>query len=325
MIHLLAFVIGFAADLAFGDPLGAFHIVVWIGKLISRLEKMMRKLFPGTPRGELAGGAVTVTLVCILSLGLSWALLYACGRVHFVLRLIVESFLCWQCLAATSLRRESMLVYTPAVAGNLSAARKAVGRIVGRDTENLTMEAAVRACVETIAENTSDGEIAPLLYLAIGTPFGVLYKAINTMDSMLGYKNDRYLYFGRVAARLDDVANYIPARLTALVMTLGAFVTGLDGKNAWRIFRRDRYNHTSPNSAQSESVCAGALHVQMGGPSVYFGKLKVKPTIGDADRPIEPEDIRRANRLMLAASCLFFAVCLIAVGAVVLFGRGMML
>ena len=321
MIHLLAFVIGFAADLAFGDPLGAFHIVVWIGKLISVLEKLTRRIFPKTPRGEVAGGAVTVALVCLISLGVSWALLYACGLVHPVLRLLAESFLCWQCLAATSLRRESMLVFAPAVAGDLPAARTAVGRIVGRDTENLTMEAAVRACVETIAENTSDGEIAPLLYLAIGAPFGVLYKAINTMDSMLGYKNDRYLYFGRVAARLDDVANFIPARLTALVMTLSAFLTGLDGRNAWRIFRRDRYNHLSPNSAQSESVCAGALHVQMGGPSVYFGKQKEKPTIGDADRPVEPEDIPRANRLMLVTSAVFFLVCLLAIGAVVLFAH----
>ena len=320
MIHLLAFVIGFAADLAFGDPLGSFHIVVWIGKLIAALEKSMRKLLPKTPRGELAGGALTVVLVCIVSLGVSWGMLYLCSLVHPVLQLLVESFLCWQCLAATSLRRESMLVYTPAVAGDLPEARKMVGRIVGRDTENLSMEAAVRACVETIAENTSDGEIAPLLYLAIGAPFGVLYKAINTMDSMLGYKNDRYYYFGRVAAKLDDVANFIPARLTALVMTVSAFFTGLDGKNAWRIFRRDRYKHLSPNSAQSESVCAGALHVQMGGPSVYFGKLKEKPTIGDADRPVEPEDIRRANRLMLVASCLFFVICLLAIGAVVLFG-----
>ena len=319
MIHLLAFVIGFAADLALGDPLGGFHIVVWIGKLISALEKGTRRLLPKTPRAELAGGSITVILVCLLSLGVSWALLWACSLVHPALVLLVESFFCWQCLAATSLRRESMLVYRPAVAGDLPKAREMVGRIVGRDTEHLEMPAVVRACVETIAENTSDGEIAPLLFLAIGAPFGVLYKAINTMDSMLGYKNDRYLYFGRVAAHLDDVANYIPARLTALFMTLAAFLTGLDGKNAWRIFRRDRYNHLSPNSAQSESVCAGALHVQMGGPSVYFGKLKEKPTIGDADREIEPEDIPRANRLMLVTSCMFFAVCLIAVGAVILF------
>ncbi len=319
MMHLLAFAIGFAADLAFGDPLGAFHIVVWIGKLISALEKGTRRLFPKTPHGELAGGAVTVLLVCLLSLGVSWGAVALCRLVHPVLALLVESFLCWQCLAATSLRKESMLVYKPAVEGDLPAARTAVGRIVGRETEQLSTEAVVRACVETIAENTSDGEIAPLLYLAIGTPFGVLYKAINTMDSMLGYKNDRYIYFGRVAARLDDVANFIPARLTALLMTLSAFLTGLDGRNAWRIFRRDRYNHLSPNSAQSESVCAGALHVRLGGPSVYFGHLKEKPTIGDDDRPIEAEDIRRANRLMLGTGCLCFAVCALAVGAVVLF------
>ncbi len=320
MIHLLAFVIGFAADLIFGDPLGSFHIVVWIGKLISFLEKATRRIFLKTPKGELAAGAVTVVLVCLISLGVSWGVLFLSSLVHPILVLLVESFLCWQCLAATSLRKESMLVYAPAVAGDLPKAREMVGRIVGRDTENLSMEADVRACVETIAENTSDGEIAPLLFLAIGAPFGVLYKAINTMDSMLGYKNDRYLYFGRAAARLDDAANFIPSRLTALFMTLSAFLTGLDGRNAWRIFKRDRRNHLSPNSAQSESVCAGALHIQMGGPSVYFGKLKEKPTIGDADRAVEPEDIPRANRLMLATSCLFFIVCMLAIGAVVLFG-----
>ncbi len=320
MIHLLAFLIGFAADLAFGDPLGSFHIVVWIGKLISVLERATRRIFSKSPKGELAAGAVTVVLVCLISLGVSCGVLFLCSLVHPILVLLAESFLCWQCLAATSLRKESMLVYTPAVAGDLPKAREMVGRIVGRDTENLSMEAAVRACVETIAENTSDGEIAPLLFLAIGAPFGVLYKAINTMDSMLGYKNDRYLYFGRVAARLDDAANFIPSRLTALLMTLSAFLTGLDGKNAWRIFKRDRKNHLSPNSAQSESVCAGALHIQMGGPSVYFGKLKEKPTIGDADRPVEPEDIPRANRLMLATSCLFFIACMLAIGAVFMFG-----
>ena len=194
-----------------------------------------------------------------------------------------------------------------------------MGRIVGRDTDTLDAAAVSRACVETVAENCSDGIIAPMLFLAIGgAPLGVLYKAINTMDSMLGYKNERYLYFGRAAAKLDDAVNFLPARLAALLMTAAALCVGQDGKNGWRIFRRDRRNHTSPNSAHTEAVCAGALHIRLGGPSVYFGKLVTKPYIGDDDRPVEAEDIRRANRLMLACSILCFLTALIGKGCAIL-------
>lgn len=307
--HILAFAVGFAADLLLGDPLGRFHIVVAIGKLIAALESGMRAIFPKTKTGELLGGGTVVLLVCGISLLASGGILALGYRLHWALGLAAESFLCWQCLAARSLYTESMAVYDALREGDLKKARSAVGRIVGRDPEALDEAGVSRACVETVAENCSDGVIAPLLFLAVGgAPLCVLYKAVNTMDSMLGYKNERYLYFGRAAAKLDDVCNFLPARLAALMMAAAAPLVKQDGKNAWRIFRRDRKNHTSPNSAHTEAVCAGALHIRLGGPSQYFGKVVVKPYIGDADRPVEPEDIRRSNVLMLATSVMCFAL-----------------
>lgn len=314
MIHLLAFCIGFLADLLLGDPLGGFHLVVWIGKLIAVLEKFFRRALPQTQRGQLWGGVLTVFLVCLVSFHGTLALVRLAGSLHWVLGLMVESFFCWQCLAARCLVQASRAVYD---ADTLEDTRKAVSGIVGRDTAALDEAACVRACVETVAENGSDGVVAPLLYLALGgAPLGVLYKAINTMDSMLGYKNDRYLYFGRAAAKLDDWANWIPARLAGLGMVLSAFFTGLDGKNAWRMFRRDRYKHASPNSAQTESACAGALHIRLGGPNPYFGKMVEKPYIGDDDRPVEREDILWADRMMLGCSWLMFLILLLGKGAV---------
>ena len=317
--HLISFVIGFAADLTLGDPLGSFHIVVAIGKLISVLERAFRRMLPKSKNGELAGGFLTVLVVCGLSFGVSWWICAIGYKIHWMIGIALESFLCWQCLAARSLYTESMAVYRALKQNNLPAARNAVGRIVGRDTAALDEAGVSRACVETVAENCSDGVIAPLLFLAIGgAPLGVLYKAINTMDSMLGYKNDRYLYFGRIAAKLDDAANFLPARMAAFVMVLSASLIGKDGKNAWSIFCRDRLNHTSPNSAHTEAVCAGALHIRLGGPSVYFGKLVTKPYIGNDDRPVETEDICRANRLTLACSVLCFVIAVLGKGAFLL-------
>lgn len=319
LFHIAAFSIGFLADFLFGDPLGSFHIVIAIGKLISLTETIIRAILPKTKVGELIGGAFLVLVVCTLSLGLSLGLCTLGYQLHWLAGLAIESFLCWQCLASRSLYTESMAVYDALQKENLPEARQAVGRIVGRDTETLDSAAVSRACVETVAENCSDGIIAPMLFLAIGgAPLGVLYKAINTMDSMLGYKNDRYLYFGRTAAKLDDAANFLPARLAALLMTAAALCIGQDGKNGWRIFRRDRLNHTSPNSAHTEAVCAGALHIRLGGPSVYFGKTVSKPYIGDDDRPVEAADIPRANHLMLACSVLCFLAALIGKGCAIL-------
>ena len=225
------------------------------------------------------------------------------------LGLAVQMFWCGQALAAKGLAQESTNVYRALIKPDLPAARKAVSRIVGRDTQSLTLEGVTKAAVETVAENASDGVIAPLLYMLLGgAPLALTYKAINTMDSMLGYKNEKYLYFGRAAAKLDDAANYLPSRLAGLLWCAAAALTGNSPKGAWRIWRRDRRCHASPNSAQTESACAGALGVQLAGPAYYFGEYYAKPTIGDPLRPIEPEDIRRANRMMYAESVLALAV-----------------
>lgn len=317
MIHLYALLIGFVLDLLIGDPPKWPHIVVGMGKLISLSERVLRKSFRKTSGGELAGGIVMAVLLPCFFCGLTFGLLFLCGLVHPVLSLAAESILCWQCLAMRSLRDESMSVSVRLEQGDLEAARIAVGRIVGRDTASLDADAVTRAAVETVAENTGDGVIAPLLFMAVGgAPLGVFYKAINTLDSMVGYKNPVYLYFGRASAILDDIANFIPARLAGFMMSLAAFFTGLDGKNALRIFFRDRLNHKSPNSAHTEAACAGALHLRLGGDSYYFGKLVSKPTIGDDDRPIDVKDIRRSNRLLFGTSFLCLLLCVLVKGLI---------
>ena len=257
---------------------------------------------------ELLGGAVTAFCLPVGTFLITSLVCLAAAKLSPWLGLAVQMFWCGQALAAKGLAQESTNVYHELVRNDLPAARKAVSRIVGRDTQDLTAEGVTKAAVETVAENASDGVIAPLLYMLIGgAPLALTYKAINTMDSMLGYKNEKYLYFGRAAAKLDDVANYIPSRLAALLWVAAAAFTGNDAKGAWRIWRRDRRNHASPNSAQTESACAGALGVQLAGPAYYFGEYYPKPTIGDPLRPIEPEDILRADRMMYAASGLALA------------------
>lgn len=305
----IALLLGFLLDLLLGDPQTWWHPVRGIGWMISKWEGLLRKAFPGTQKGEMTGGIFLVVGVIAYTLIPPALLLWLAYRVHTALGIGLEAIFCYQLLAARSLQVESMKVYTALKKRGLEAGRKAVSRIVGRDTERLTEEGVIKAAVETVAENTSDGEIAPLFYMAIGGALGgFLYKAVNTMDSMVGYKNERYLFFGRAAARLDDVFNYIPARLAAVAMTAACLFTGLDGRNAWQIYKRDRWNHASPNSAHTEAVMAGALHVELAGDAWYFGVLHKKKTIGDPDRPIELADIPRANRLMLATSWVFLAV-----------------
>ena len=309
-LRLFALLLGFLLDLLLGDPRWLPHPIRAIGALIAGLEKVLRKLFPKSQGGELAGGAALVILVLALSGGFTLLVLWLCGQVGLWLRFLAETVLCYQLLATRSLRGESMKVYQALKAGDLEGARHAVSMIVGRDTQRLDEAGVARAAVETVAENASDGVIAPLIFLAIGgAPLGMVYKAVNTMDSMVGYKNDRYLWFGRCAARLDDLVNFIPARLAVLLMCLGAGFSGFDGPNALRIFRRDRKNHKSPNSAHTEAAAAGALHIQLGGPNYYFGKLVDKPAIGDADHPVEPLDIVRVNRLMYATAFLALVLC----------------
>lgn len=308
MISLAACVTGFILDFIFGDPAWIYHPVRIIGKGIELGERLLRRI--SGEKHLTAAGAVLWLMIAGLSFLFPLGILLLAWKIHPGLCFALESFWCFQILAARSLCRESGKVYDRLQENDLPGARRAVSMIVGRDTESLTEEGVTKAAVETVAENTSDGVTAPLIYLMIGgAPLGFLYKAVNTMDSMLGYKNDRYLYFGRVPAGMDDIFNYIPARLTALLMIAAAYLTGLDGKNAWKIYRRDRKKHASPNAAQTESVCAGALRVQLAGDAVYFGKLYKKEFIGDSLRPIEPQDIRRTQRLMYVTALLVLFLC----------------
>lgn len=303
MISLCACITGFLLDRILGDPQWRFHPIRLIGNLISFWEGKLRK-----DQKEAAmkrAGVWLVVAVTVPSVLLPLGLLIICQIIHPLLRLLVESFLCYFLFAAKALKTESMKVYDNLVKGDVEGGRQAVSMIVGRDTQSLTEEGIIKAAVETVAENTSDGVVAPVIYTLLGgAPLGFLYKAINTMDSMVGYKNDKYLYFGRAAAKLDDVVNFIPARISAYLMILSAFLLGEDGKNAFKIYRRDRYRHASPNSAHTEAVCAGALRVQLAGDAWYFGKLYKKEYIGDALTPIQVSMIPRANRLMYMTSTL---------------------
>ena len=305
---LYAMLGGFALDWLFGDPAWLAHPVVIMGKAISALERFLRKRLPKTPRGERLGGLTLATVLPVGTLLLTGGVCRALAAIHPALGFAVELLWCAQALAATGLAQESANVYRQLEKNDLPAARKAVSRIVGRDTEKLTREGVTKAAVETVAENASDGVIAPLFYMMLGgAPLALTYKAVNTMDSMVGYKNEKYLNFGRAAAKLDDAANYLPSRIAALLWIAAAALTGHDAKGAWRIWRRDRRSHASPNSAQTESACAGALGVQLAGPATYFGEYYDKPTIGDAVRAIEPKDILRANHMMRVASVLGLA------------------
>ena len=309
MLTVAAVVAGFLLDALLGDPRRIPHPIVAMGNAIAWLEPRLRAAFPDTPSGARRAGVVLVAVLCAGSFGATWCLIAVAGLVHPLLGFAVETWLCYQALAACELRRQSMRVVRELTREGLPAARRAVGMIVGRDTEALDERGVLKAAVETVAENTADGVVGPLVYLIVGgAPLGMLYKAVNTMDSMVGYKNERYLDFGRAAARVDDVLGFIPARLAALCMIAAAPAAGLSAKGAWRIWRRDRFNHTSPNSAQTESAMAGALGVELAGSAVYFGKLVEKPTMGDATRLIEREDVRRANRLMVLASALSLVV-----------------
>lgn len=356
--HMLAFFLGFLLDMLLGDPYCLPHPVRLIGRLIAGLEK--RLLGPERQRDgegekqeeegqrgegqreegqrgesqegekqrdrkqELRRGIVLAVLVPLLTVSAAALLLGAAYFLHPYAGLLAEAVMTYQILAAKCLKVESMKVYKSLKEEGLEDARRAVSMIVGRDTAALDEEGVAKAAIETVAENTSDGVIAPMLYTALGGPvLGFFYKAVNTMDSMVGYKNDRYLYFGRAAARLDDFVNFIPARISAVLMTGAAFLGGrcFSGKRAWQIYKRDRYNHASPNSAQTEAVCAGALGIRLAGDASYFGKVVKKPYIGDSLRRVEDEDIKRANRLMYLTAWLGEMLCLLLM-AVCLLGGG---
>ena len=317
---------GFALDAVLGDPRGWPHPVRLVGKQIEFEEGLVRKyvLAEVEPAGNawpldqaaterLCGAAIAADVMLVAPIA-TWALLRACNRFSPWLALAAESLLCYQLVAARSLRDESMAVHDALAADDLPAARRACSMIVGRDTDCLDEEGLCRAAVETVAENTSDGVVAPLLFMGLGgAPAAMLYKAVNTLDSMIGYKNERYLNLGWAAAHVDDLFNYVPARVSGALMCAAARVAGFDARRAWTVFKRDRLNHSSPNSAHTEAACAGALGVQLGGGNVYFGEYVEKPTIGDATRAIEREDIARANKLMYATAVLGLGVA-VAVG-----------
>lgn len=309
---LYAMIIGFGIDLLVGDPHGFPHPVIVIGKLIDRLERSLRQIFPKSEAGEKTAGAILWILVVMTATVIPTGLLWVCHRISSWLRLAVESIMCWQILATKSLRDESMKVYHELEHGDITTARYAVSMIVGRDTASLDDGAVTRAAVETVAENTSDGIVAPLLFLAIGgAPFGFFYKAVNTMDSMLGYVEMPYKNIGFVPAKADDVVNFIPARLSALLMLFAGWILRLDVENGWKIFRRDRYNHASPNSAQTESACAGLLGLRLAGDAWYHGVLHKKKYIGDELREIEHQDIPRACRLLYVTAVAALLLCCI--------------
>lgn len=319
--HIIAMVAGFALDAVIGDPHGWPHPVRLVGKQIELEERLIGKYIlaeadkAGTAwpldrvQTERLAGAALAADVALASPLVVWLALRACGKLHPALRLSLETALCYQLIAARSLRDESMKVHDALDAGDIEGAREAVSMIVGRDTESLDEAGIARAAVETVAENASDGVIAPLLFMGVGgAPAAMAYKAVNTLDSMVGYKNERYINLGRVAAKLDDAVNFVPARIAGALMCGAAKLVGQDAKRAWRVFKRDRRNHTSPNSAHTEAACAGALGIQLGGGNYYFGTYVEKPTIGDDVRPVEAEDIPRANKLMYATAGLGLAL-----------------
>lgn len=305
MTAIMPIIIGFVIDSFIGDPYNLPHPIRLIGRLISKLEKFIRRRF----RNLYAGGVFLALTVIFISAVVPFFILYFYYRLNIIFGILIEGIFCYYLIAPKCLRNESMKVYSAIKIKDTEKARKAVSMIVGRDTQCLDESGIIKAAVETVAENTSDGVTAPIMYMSLGgAVFGFIYKAVNTMDSMIGYKNDKYINLGRFAAKLDDAFNFIPSRLTAAVMILSAYILGMNGKNAFKIWKRDRRKHASPNSAQTEAVCAGALEIRLAGDAYYFGKLHKKEYIGDDIRPIENEDIRRANRLMYCTSIIVLIV-----------------
>jgi adenosylcobinamide-phosphate synthase len=304
-------IIAVGLDLLFGDPPGLMHPVVLMGKCISRMDRSLRKHFPEDEDGEFRAGRLMALAMVLGTFCLTGGILLIIGLISPVLAFFLNTFWCYQAIAIRDMLRESENVRNMLEHGGLDSGRRAVARIVGRDTERLDEAGVIRAAVETVAENFSDGVVAPLFYMVIGgAPLALTYKAINTMDSMVGYKNEKYIHFGRGPAKLDDVANWLPSRISAFLWMAAAGLTGNSAKGAFRIWKRDRRKHASPNAGQTEAACAGSLGVRLAGPISYFGEPVEKEYIGDPDRKIVPKDIGKANRMMLVGSllCLFLGL-----------------
>ena len=298
MTITLAVLLGFALDWLLGDPKKLPHPVCAVGKLISATEKVLRRIFPATPAALTFAGILLWLITCGVSFSVPFFVLRWLRGVNFWLGFAAETLLCWLIFARKSLADAGYHVYG-AVKQSLEEGRKAIAWYVGRDTAELT-----------VAENLTDGVVSPLVFMLIGgAPLGMLYKAVNTLDSMVGYHNDKYEYFGKFSAKMDDFFNFIPARLSALCMIAGAGMLHLDNRNALRIYRRDRSKHKSPNAGQTESVCAGALHIQLGGDASYFGKIVKKAAFGDQMRRVDRTDILAAVDLMTAASVFALVLC----------------
>ena len=300
---LIACFIGFFIDLIIGDPIWFYHPIRLVGNLIVKLEKFFRCIFPKNDRGLLLGGFFLTFTVCLITTTIVFIILFFSYKVNLYFGVFIESIICYFIIATKSLKTESMKVYYKLSKNDIEGARFAVSMIVGRDTKNLDKKGIIKATVETVAENLSDGVIAPLIFMLIGGGvFGAFYKAINTMDSMIGYKNEKYIKFGKCSAKLDDIVNFFPSRISAIILIFASFICRQDYKSAFVIFKRDRFNHASPNSAQTESACAGALNIQLAGDAYYFGKLYKKPFIGDDIKEINEQHIVIVNKLMYVSA-----------------------
>ena len=315
---MLALTIGMVLDLIIGDPYNPFHPVRIIGGFGLKVEKFFRKILKNNLK---IAGLLTWLIILIATFSVTRIIVVSCYNVNNILGTLVEGILLYFCISSKGLRVEGMKVLDSLMSGDLNKARKQLSYIVGRDTENLDEAGVTRAVIETVAENMSDGVIAPIFFAVIGgAPFAMAYKAINTCDSMFGYKNDKYIDFGFVSAKMDDVANYIPARLTAYLIIIASMITGFDYKGSYMIYKRDRYNHTSPNSAHPEAAVAGALGIQLGGDNYYFGKLVEKPTIGDTKKTIDKSDLHKTNQLLMTVTFLayFISIFIMYVGGKVI-------
>lgn len=305
-MHIFSIIIGFILDLIIGDPNNPFHPVRGIGKLCSIFEKINRKIFKKSLK---FAGLITWIIVCSVSVFISYIIITASYKANFIFGVFIEGVIIYFCISCRALHKEGAKVAQSLKNRDIKEARKRLSYIVGRDTQNLDEKAVTRAVIETIAENISDGVIAPLIFIGIfGAAGGVLYKAVNTMDSMFGYKNDKYIDFGYFPAKMDDVFNFVPSRLTGFLVIVGSLILNYNYINSFKVFKRDRKKHLSPNSAQSEAAVAGALSIKLGGPNYYFGKLVEKPFLGTALKKIEISDIYRSIKILYAVSLLGFII-----------------
>ena len=304
------FVGAYIIDILIGDPRWCPHPVVIMGKGISYLERVIRTCFS---RGHLkAGGVILWFVVVLITYFVTWGIVAVSLRLHFLLGTAAMVLLASLTLATRSLYQESRLVMDHLNAGHIEEARRSLSMIVGRDTANLDEAGILRAVIETVSENLSDGIVAPMFYLAVGgLPLAMTYKAVNTLDSMVGYKDAKYIDIGCFSAKTDDVLNWVPARITGFIIVIASFILRFNWRDSWRIMRRDGRNHPSPNSGIPEAAVAGALGIQLGGKISYFRKIACKPTIGDRLKETDKKDVKKAWAIMFTSSLLMAVICII--------------